>query len=200
MEDLELFMKTVLNAKPWQFDSSVLPIPWTPRPSESAEELGSRALNIGVLPEQPGVALHPPVVRALENALAALSTAGQKIIRLPFKSDTAVLTAWEPTFDMYMLDPLDTAKSHIFKSGEPPVPAVLRVSLPEELKHIYSIDELAALNVKREKYAAAWHQVWLEHDLDILICPGLSTTAVAHNTSAMPIYTTMWNYLDVSWP
>ncbi|EKG20755.1 hypothetical protein MPH_01922 [Macrophomina phaseolina MS6] len=98
---------------------------------------------------------------------------------------------------MFSIDPLDTSMKHIEKSGEPIINSV-KLGMPPGEKHIYTIDELAGMNVQREQFAEAWRRVWVDKTLDIILAPGAQNTAVPHDKYSMPPYTLVWNYLDVS--
>ena len=53
------------------------------------------------------------------------------------------------------------------------------------------------LHTARSNVIDAWHQVWVQEKLDVLLAPGAQNTAVPHDTYAWPPYTVMWNLLDV---
>lgn len=75
VRDLELFMRLVTNADPWQLDSSALFSPWRIVSSKSA-------LRLGFIEEDPHFPLHPPVLRTLAKVTEKLQEAGNKIIPL----------------------------------------------------------------------------------------------------------------------
>ncbi|KAF4546743.1 Acetamidase [Lasiodiplodia theobromae] len=193
--DLELFFKTILDADPAKYDSSAVSVPFTSRPGSTLEDLRKRPLRIGLLPEDPAFPLHPPVKRALAEASAALSKAGHEIIKLPFDPATSTAKANGLGFQLFSIDPLDTAMRHIQASGEPLVDSV-RLGIPPGERHTYTIDQLAGLNVQRHDYTDAWRQTWLENRLDVVLAPGAQNTAVPHDTYNMPPYTLIWNVLD----
>lgn len=193
--DLELFFKTVLDANPSKYDSSAYSVPWISAPGDNVEELRQRPLKIGVLPEDPVFPLHPPVKRALDEAVGALTKAGHEIIQLDYSNATSTAKANGLAFQMFSIDPLDTSMKYIQKSGEPPVNSV-KLGAPPGEKHIYTIDELAGLNVQRHQFADAWHRIWVDNKLDIVLAPGAQNTAVPHDTYRMPPYTLLWNFLD----
>lgn len=74
---LELFMKTVVNAKPWLIDLKCHPIPWREYELDSA--MNNKKLRIGVM-HWDGIALpQPPVRRAMKTLEAALVAAGHEV-------------------------------------------------------------------------------------------------------------------------
>ncbi|GME38785.1 hypothetical protein GTA08_BOTSDO05197 [Neofusicoccum parvum] len=193
--DLELFFKAVLDAKPADYDSGALSVPWISTPGSTLEDLRKRPMRIGVLSEDPVFPLHPPVKRAIADAGAALAKAGHEIIQLPHDPATNASKANGLAFQMFSIDPLDTSMKHIQKSGEPPINSV-KLGAPPGEKHIYTIDELAGLNVQRHHFTDAWRRIWVENKLDIVLSPGAQNTAVPHDTYRMPPYTLIWNFLD----
>jgi amidase len=73
LSDINLFMSTVLRADPWKYDATASPVPWQGLPDTTNPQ---PVLTIGVLPEDAHFPLHPPVRRALDSAITALSNAG----------------------------------------------------------------------------------------------------------------------------
>jgi amidase len=61
----------------------------------------------------------------------------------------------------------------------------------------YTMDELFDINVAKAAYKASWNAVWTSYNLDVILCPGAQNTAVPHDTYGMPIYTAVWNLLEV---
>lgn len=46
--DMRLFMKTVLGAQPWLYDSKVIPMPWRQAEEDAAKaKVGDKKLTIG---------------------------------------------------------------------------------------------------------------------------------------------------------
>lgn len=87
-----MFMKTVLTAKPWVIDPTLVPIPW--RDEESYLKRDSRtALRVAVLWDDGVVKPHPPITRALKEVVKGLiGTPGIEVIDWkPYKHDLA----WE---------------------------------------------------------------------------------------------------------
>ncbi|KAH8776263.1 general amidase GmdB [Diaporthe sp. PMI_573] len=188
--DLELFFKTILDADPAQYDSTAFAVPWI-----SPGDTFQRPLRISVLPEEPERPLHPPVRRGLAEAAAALRKAGHKIVELPFSDATSADKANTLGYQFFSLDPLDTCMQNIKESGEPLIKSV-QLAAPPGKKHIYTIDELAGLNVQRINFAEAWRQVWVNNKLDIVLAPTSMHTAVPHDSPGKPLYTLIWNVLD----
>jgi len=81
LEGIKLFMKTVIAAKPWLDEPSLVPIPWRDQGSQLATSSGKKKLKIGVLWHDEVVRPHPPVLRALQEMVDKLkSTDGVEIV------------------------------------------------------------------------------------------------------------------------
>lgn len=85
---LSLFMKTVLAAKPWLTDPSLLATPW-----RTSQCLPSTKLRVGVMWDDGVVKVHPPVARALRELVEKLKSLEDFQIEEfePYKHDVA----WE---------------------------------------------------------------------------------------------------------
>ncbi|TEA19127.1 Acetamidase [Colletotrichum sidae] len=196
VDDLSLFMETVLAQRPWRYDASAIDRPWA---TPSFDEM--KRLAIGVLPEDPEYRLHPPVRRTLENAISALAAAGHKVVRLPWDPNCGAGLGGRLAFSYFGLaaDSLDALAAEI---GEPLVKSVARgvhpftrapppISPSKDVVH-----QLSEFLAVRGAYADSWRRTWRDHDLDVVIGPGAISTSVPHDTYGNPVYTLMWNVLD----
>ena len=77
-EDLDFFLKSVIDAKPWNYDAGALPIPWR----ESIVSTADPKVRIGFFVEDPEFPIHPPVKRALNEAAKKLTSAGLTVVPL----------------------------------------------------------------------------------------------------------------------
>lgn len=199
IDDLELFMQTVVDARPADYDSNAHPMSWQATPAAAAHA----PLTIGVLWEEKVFPLHPPVRRAVNDAVDALSHAGHKIVMLQETPETSVSLANRITFQYYISGP-DTSPEHFGPGGERPVASVAKASnpmfsgpmpVPMEMDPLLRYD---ALHQQRQACLEAWRRVWVDNQLDVILCPGAQNTAVPHDTFGWPPYTQIWNILDVS--
>jgi Asp-tRNA(Asn)/Glu-tRNA(Gln) amidotransferase A subunit family amidase len=67
---VELFMKTIIESKPWAKDSMMLPIPW--RDQEKHIHLDNKKLTVGVMWTDDVVTPAPAVTRALKEVVERL--------------------------------------------------------------------------------------------------------------------------------
>ncbi|CAF4719151.1 unnamed protein product, partial [Rotaria sp. Silwood2] len=73
-EDINLFMKIILDTEPWRTEPSLVPIPWR------TITLDSTNLTVAVMWDDGVVQPHPPIIRALHETVEQLKTAGIRVI------------------------------------------------------------------------------------------------------------------------
>lgn len=202
LTDLKLFMDTVVGTgNAWEYDHTAAAVPWNKTATVGNDRNGS--LTIGVLSEDKYFPLHPPVKRALDRAVEALTKAGHRIIRIEndTKEDLSVAYASRLTFQYFTYGP---HVDNIGPSGEPLVASVAKFASPmfsgpwpvdQEQDPLHKVNEL---HVARGRVSDAWRQEWVEKKLDVILAPGSQNTAVGYDTYGWPPYTVMWNLLDVS--
>jgi amidase len=88
LEGCKLFIKTIIDAKPWYQEPSLLPIPW-----KEGDLFKGKKLKVAVLWDDGVVKPHPPVTRALKQIVEKLE--GKENIEVvewkPYNHDIA----WE---------------------------------------------------------------------------------------------------------
>ena len=188
--DLRLFMETVIQSKPWDFDYTALAMPWHPVPE-------AKSLTIGVVLECPTWRLTPPMLRAMKTATEKLKQAGHKIVML--EKFPSFKEAMELSFGMFDIDNECTGFKHILASGEPFVTSVADLYAPPPGgRKDKTLDELFKMNIKQLEFRRDWLKVFMENKLDVVLAPGAHKTAVPHDTFRYPPYTVMWNLVAVS--
>jgi Asp-tRNA(Asn)/Glu-tRNA(Gln) amidotransferase A subunit family amidase len=65
---LQLFTKTLLDAKPWIQDPNLIPLEWR----DASTAFNGRKLKVAVMWDDGVVKPHPPVTRALKNVVEGL--------------------------------------------------------------------------------------------------------------------------------
>ncbi|ETI20590.1 hypothetical protein G647_08628 [Cladophialophora carrionii CBS 160.54] len=185
--DLRLFLETVINSKPWNYDYTALAMPWHP-----VEE--KTTLTIGVILECPTWPVQPTILRALKTATDKLKQAGHNIVMLEKFPSFAAAT--ELSWNFFDIDNEGTGFKHIEASGEPWVTSVKDMyTPPPEGRKVKSLGELFDMNEERLKFRKDWLKIFVENKLDVIVAPGSHKTAVPHDTFRMPPYTVMWNLL-----
>lgn len=89
---VKVFMKTILDAKPWLIEPSLIPMPWKDDVSYIMEG-GKPKLKVAVMWNDDVVKPHPPILRALREVSEKLRTVeGVEVVDWkPYKHDLA----WE---------------------------------------------------------------------------------------------------------
>ena len=72
LEGVKLFMKTVIAAKPWIREPSLIPLPWKYGGLLKEDEEGRKTVKVAVLWDDGVVRPHPPVLRALKEVAEKL--------------------------------------------------------------------------------------------------------------------------------
>ena len=119
--DLRLFLETVINSKPWNYDYTALAMPWHPTAKKDA-------LTIGVIFECPTCPVQPPIMRTLKSATDKLKQAGHKIIML--EEFPSYKEATDLSMNFFDVDNACTGFKHIEASGEPWVASVKDIYTP----------------------------------------------------------------------
>ncbi|KAL1602515.1 hypothetical protein SLS60_005931 [Paraconiothyrium brasiliense] len=189
IRDIELTMQTICNSDTWTFDENVLGVPWR------AVQPYTRPLKFGLIRGISQRPLHPPIARALHSCATKLKARGHEIVLLDDKVPNiwaSAILAWK----FFLLDPEKTPFSYITQAGEPLVPS-LATTMVEEIRGFEpSLNGLWDMNLERFKVLHAWHKVMVENELDAVLMPGNSATAVKHDTYGMAPFTVLQNMLN----
>lgn len=194
LDDVELFMSTVIDGDPWRYDVTAVATPW------QRVDLGPSPLTIGVLSEDPHYPLHPSIRRCLQNAVKALAGKGHHIVPLHVAPEQSVSYSNRVAFQYLTYGP---HVDHVAASGEPLVSSVAKFASPmftgpfpvnPDLDVFSTIEQL---HRAKHRLCELWRQTWLQDKLDVILAPAAQCTAVPHDTFGWPPYTMLWNVLDV---
>lgn len=188
--DVELAMRTICNSDTWSFDEGVLGVPWR------QIQPYTRPLRFGLIRGIPKRPLHPPIARALHSCATKLKSGGHQMTLL----DDKIPDLWESSilaWKFFLLDPKKTPMSYLKEAGEPLVPSI-GVTMENELKVFEpSLDVLWDMGLERMKIVHAYHKLMVENELDAILMPGNSATAVPHDTYGITPFTVIQNMLNV---
>ncbi|KAH9897145.1 amidase [Xylariomycetidae sp. FL2044] len=197
MDVLQIFMKAVIDARPFRHDATVLDIPWRDTNGPQRPKL-----RLGLLPEDPLFPLHPPVKGTASKAVATLQHHGHNVVTL----DAAECYIEAAARLAMRLVSFDRTPGEIIKSGgEPNVPSMktmaenvasINWSFVPDLSGRDRLEQLASLQNMRVEIAEAWRKIWVDHDLDAVISPAAQSTAVEHDHFGVPVYSAFLNVLD----
>ncbi|KAF9236038.1 amidase signature enzyme [Melanogaster broomeanus] len=176
LEDLETFWRAVFQMKPWEYDYSVLNIPW-----REVKLPVDRPLRWGVLWDDGVVAPTPACLRALKMVTEVLEKNGHEIVTLNPPSPYEGL---QIASQLLLADGGKTA-SKPFRM----IPAFRALRLPRFVMKVYAwylryirrdpiyaglvenfyekdVAEYYALIARREDYRARWFKVWRDTDVE----------------------------------
>ncbi|BCS23597.1 uncharacterized protein APUU_40041S [Aspergillus puulaauensis] len=190
MRDAGMLLRVVFDASSDDNDDMALGFPWM-EPTKAAPQ----QLTIGVLPEDPAVPLHPNMQRTLQGAIEKLGNAGHHIVDLSKQIDFLGAAA-DLAFQFFRIDPDQTSVQNIRKSGEPAIPSLRFTYDLDGTSEEPTLRGLFDLNSSRAEIMARMRRVFLDNQLDVIIGPGYQTTAVAHDTFGVPVYTVIANLVD----
>ncbi|RDB27483.1 Acetamidase [Hypsizygus marmoreus] len=200
LADLEEFWKRVVEAKPWEYDHTCLPIPWK---SVDLQEEG-RKLKWGVMLEDGVVPPSPACRRALRVVTAALRKQGHEVVDF---SPPDVWSGLKIGYQLVFSDGGEQIRSLLSPSETLPKASasiLSLLSLPRFIKRILayfsrnsdpltadalqimhpkSVKDVRALNAQKEAYQAAWHEKWTESGLDFILSVPHPFPAFKHGES-----------------
>ncbi|KAI0440620.1 amidase signature domain-containing protein [Xylaria telfairii] len=197
VETLGIFMKAVIDAKPFRYDATVIDVPW-----RSIDALPRRSLRLGLLPDDPLFPLHPPVKETIAKVTKILQSQGHEVVLL----DAAECHVAEATQIAGRLFSLDSTPGEIIAaSGEPALPSLgmlaeqarsIKWNFVPDLSAMDDLQKLGMLQSQRARIAEDWRKLWAKYHLDAVISPSAQNTAVEHDHFCWPAYSAFLNVLD----
>jgi Asp-tRNA(Asn)/Glu-tRNA(Gln) amidotransferase A subunit family amidase len=196
-EGCQIFMKTLIDQKPWRTEPSLLPLAWNYPPTKShlLKEDGKKKLRIGVLWSDGVVQPHPPVTRALKELTQRLSgSEGFEVVEWkPYRHDLA----WDIISALYFCDGAKQDREAVAASGEPWRPlSEFILNQPGVPDREYTVSEVWGLTIRREEYRKAYALQFLENPVDVILCPAGPGAAPPLDHAKYWGYTSQWNLLD----
>ncbi|KAI1768588.1 amidase [Hypoxylon sp. FL1150] len=183
VRDLSLFTNVVRAAKPWTFDPAVIP-------NIMELEPASRRPVVGVI-HASGLTPHPPVRRAIRDAAARLAAAGFEVRDFTPPDFVGIRQVSE---QLFTLDGLSYPKRECARSGEPPVPSVLKIGfwdMPAKTQ-----EEAWAWNTKKGIIQKKMLDEWQRVGCDVVLAPVGPHTAPRPGEWTSDHYTVVWNVCD----
>lgn len=205
LADIELFMKVVVNSHTWEKDPKVFPLEW-----KSITPTKSEKFRFGIMWSDGLITPHPPITRALKEAVDTLKNAGHEVVEWKFPYQKDVLYLAEKVFGADRgKEILETCKV----SGEPIAECVkplINFDKEGNDSHVKVIDVNAWWKLGQEK--SLLREKFLEHwqytskdttdfkPVDALLCPVWPTAGFKKGESeyAAVNYTAQFNVLDLA--
>ncbi|KAI8946705.1 amidase signature domain-containing protein [Xylaria longipes] len=193
LEGISLFVRTVLSARPWLREPSLVRLPWR-EGGEEGEEVKRGKLRVGVIWDDGVVRPHPPVAAALSHVVQKLRESGEvEVVDWEcWKHDLA----WEIIAKLYFCDGGAEEKAAIAESGEPWMPLSKWILLDNPHVQEYTISTLWKAHQERDAYRTTYAALWNERNVDVILCPAGPGVAPKLETSRYWGYTAQWNLLN----
>ena len=191
-EDINLFMKVVLDTEPWLQDPSLVPIPWRSIP------LHSDQFTVAVMWDDGVVHPHPPITRALRETVEQLKKNGIRVIDWePIEHDKA----WDLISALFYCNGAAEERGHMAEAEEQPLPLTEWILNQPNVKE-RTWPEMDTLISQRDRYRQQYASRWNEREaallssIDCLLTPVGPSAAPQHGTGKWWGYTSIWNLLD----
>ena len=187
-QDLELFMKVEVGAKPWEKDATLVPLPWRDVPLPEPSQL-----KVAICYDDGYVKPTPPIIRGLEHAAKRLSETGAKVIKWePINARECALAA----SNAYNADGNKGQLDLLGLSGEP----IVKLS-QYQLNVGCGFDGQSVVEYQKDAgFRDQTRNKVLEQmkalDIDFIISPSYVSVAPLPETCHYWGYTSMWNILD----
>ncbi|RDW87968.1 hypothetical protein BP5796_03662 [Coleophoma crateriformis] len=185
IDDIDLFMKSILDQKPWVVDPSLVPVPWRP-----VDAVPSK-ITVAMLADDGIVTPHPPITRALKVAKEKLVAAGVKVVDWkPYETEKIATMAGKFLF-------ADGGRSHrevLEESKEPlrPLTEWVLSRYPDPM----TVYENWGLNYDREVLKGTYHHIMQQAGIDVILGPAYPGTSDQNGTPTYFLYTIVWSVLD----
>ncbi|KAF7882005.1 uncharacterized protein EAF01_011785 [Botrytis porri] len=185
LRDCELFLKSILQADTWKYDSTAISIPWL-------DIKPAHKLRVGVAQNDGVFTPSPPVRRVLKQVVDSLSeNKDVEIIAI----NLADVTSIYKDFISYMtLSGSAHYLEQFERTGEPEIPSLAKIGLLSVPG--MTLQGFFELNNRRVQTAKTYLKLFRDNDLDIILMPPAAHTAVPLDCWSKVAYTCLWNYLD----
>ncbi|KAJ3546107.1 hypothetical protein NM208_g2170 [Fusarium decemcellulare] len=193
MKDLAIFEKAILDQKPWEFDTVLVPLPWR-QPS-----LRLKDLTVGLMMDDGNVRLHPPIRLALMEAEKRLVSKSVKVVRWQLYKHAE---GWDIVRQLYFPEGGQRVREAIAHSGEPMLP-LTSWALSRATDKSLTIVENWSLNLRRDRLRREYHRAMAAQGVDVILCPVYHGVGAVLGETKYWQYTSIWNILDqpaVSFP
>ncbi|CRG84584.1 hypothetical protein PISL3812_01849 [Talaromyces islandicus] len=190
--DMDLFMTTVLAAKPYLLDPSLVPIPWTGMKTPL-----QRRLKIGIISNDGFIQPQPPVGRAILWAKNLLSDyLHASLIEVKEFKPFGAAEAWSKIRQMYWPDGGQVGRGAIVSTGEPLYPLSEWIWKEQQAVGMKTAQDVNLMRRDRDNFRHGFAKSWEEQDVDVVLGPAFVGPACAHDTAFYWTYTSLYNFVD----
>jgi len=192
LRDMDLFMTTILDQKPYLLDPKVVPLPWTGFNTKT-----KKPLRVGIIENDGFIDPQPPVKRAIAWARERLSDSRySELVQVKPFTPYKAQEAWKLIRRMYWPGGGKLAKEDVMSTGEPVLPLSDWNWKDVESLGMLHAEEVNELRATRDKYRYEFADSWNEQEVDIVIGPAFVGPASAHDTAFYWTYTSLYNFVD----
>lgn len=204
---LKVFMKAVINSKPWLKDPLAVRKKWDEDEYDLVDHGSGKDLCFAIMWDDGVVVPHPPIRRSLEITKAALQKAGHKVVEWqPIKhrllGDVARDIWNAASAEDFMITTSSTGEPIIATMELDDADAVTASFRPQSggitAYKLWQVQKLRQ-NIRKE-YLDHWNATASEtgtgRPIDAIICPAAPFAAPPHGKNRYANYTTVWNSLD----
>ncbi|KAH7001040.1 putative amidase [Ilyonectria destructans] len=192
LRDMDLFMNSVLAAKPYLVDPKVIPLPWT-----GLKTPLNKRLKVGIINNDGFIEPQPPVKRAMAWAKELLSDPKHaELIEVKEFKPFGAADAWSKARRMYWPDGGAGSKGAILATGEPVHPLSDWIWKDEEPNGMQTAQDVNLARRERDDFRCDFAESWNEQDVDVVIGPAFVGPASAHDTAFYWTYTSLYNLVD----
>ncbi|KAJ8595435.1 general amidase [Rhizopogon salebrosus TDB-379] len=204
---VKIFMKAVIDAKPWLNDPLAVRKKWDEDEYNLVDHGSGKDLCFGIMWDDDIVVPHPPIRRAMEMTKAALEKAGHKVVDWkPLKhgllGDVARNIFNAGSAEDFMIVTSATGEPIVstmeLDSADPIIPPIRPKSGGITAYQLWQQQKLR--RDTRKEYLDHWEATASEtgtgRPVDAIICPTAGYAAHPHGKSIYHNYTTVWNALD----
>ncbi|KAG2120925.1 general amidase [Suillus discolor] len=207
LSGLKVFMKAVVDSKPWLKDPLAVRKKWDEDEYELTDHGSGKDLCFAIMWDDGVVVPHPPIRRSLEITKAALQKAGHKVVDWkPIKHKLLGEVArdiWNAgSAEDYMITTSVTGEPIIATMELDHADATAASFRPQNggitAYQLWQVQKLRQ-NIRKE-YIDHWNATASEtgtgRAVDAIICPAAPYAAPPHGKNRYANYTTVWNALD----
>ncbi|KAH7119185.1 acetamidase [Dactylonectria macrodidyma] len=192
LRDLDLFMNSVLAAKPHLADPKVVPFPWT-----GLKTPMNRPLKIGIINNDGFIEPQPPVKRAISWARKLLSDPKHAdLVEVKEFKPFGAAESWTKIRKMYWPDGGQASRSAIQATGEPLHPLSEWIWKDEAPKGMRNAQDVTMARRERDDFRCDFAESWNVQDVDVVLSPAFVGPASAHDTAFYWTYTSLYNFVD----
>ncbi|KAG7891124.1 hypothetical protein KL936_002408 [Ogataea polymorpha] len=187
-QDIDLFMKVSLDAKPWERDATLIPLPWRDVPVPAAKDI-----KVAIMYDDGVVKPTPPILRGLKYAAEKLKASGVTVVKWePFGVKECV----ETVNCFYSADANKAQKDALAASGEPVLELTKNALAFGRGDDGWSATEERLGQALRDKYRMEYQDKMMELGVDFILSPTYVSVAAKLETIHYWGYTSLWNVLD----